>query len=65
MTLKQETLSWLEALPEESPKWQELHDEFEMLRSLDAAEEDIRAGRVHSTGEVRRIMQEKWARRDS
>lgn len=65
MTLKQETLSWLTDLPDESPKWKELHDEFQMVRSLDDAEADIRAGRVHSPEEVRRVMQEKWAHRDS
>jgi hypothetical protein len=65
MTLKQETLSWLTDLLDESPKWKELHDEIQMVRSLDDAEADIRAGRVHSTEEVRRVMQAKWAHRDS
>ena len=65
MTLKQETLSWLTDLPAESPKWKELHDEFQMVRSLDDAEADIRSGRLHSPEEVRRVMQEKWAHRDS
>ena len=37
MNLKQETLGWLAELPDESPRWRELHDEIALVRSLDAA----------------------------
>lgn len=65
MNLKQETLGWLAELPEESPRWRELHDEIALVRSLEAAEDDIRAGRVYSPDEVNQAMREKWATRNT
>ena len=65
MTLKQQTLGWLVELPEESPKWRELHDDLRLIRAIEEAEEAVREGRVHSPAEVRRVMEEKWARQRS
>ncbi len=65
MNLKQETLGWLAELPDESPRWRELHDEIALVRSLAAAEDDIRAGRVHTPNEVTLAMREKWTTRNT
>ena len=55
MNLKQETLEWLA----------ELRDEIALIRSLEAAEDDIRAGRVYPPDEVTLAMRRKWAARNS
>ena len=65
MNLKQETLGWLAELPDESPRWRELRDEIALIRSLEAAEDDIRAGRVYPPDEVTLAMRRKWAARNS
>ena len=65
MNLKQETLGWLAELPDESPRWRELHDEIALVRSLEAAEDDILARRVYSPDEVTLAMREKWATRNT
>ena len=65
MSTKQQTLSWLAELPEDSPAWQELHDNARLLRDIAVAEEDVRHGRVKSLAEVRQILEGKWALRRS
>jgi hypothetical protein len=65
MSTKQQTLSWLAELPEESPAWRELHDDARLLRELAVAEEDVRSGRETPLAEARALLQQKWAQRRS
>jgi Spy/CpxP family protein refolding chaperone len=65
MSVKEETLSWLGDLPEESPKWSELHEELRLLRAIERAEADVQAGRVFTPEQVRQTFEEKWAKRRS
>lgn len=65
MSTKQQTLSWLTELPDESPAWRELHDEARMLRDIAAAEEDVRNGRERPLAEAIEVLEQKWNQRRS
>lgn len=65
MSTKQQTLSWLAELPEESEAWRELHDEARLLRDIAAAEEDVRSGRERPLAEAKKLLEQKWAHRHS
>lgn len=52
MSTKQQTLSWLTELPDESLAWRELHDDARMLRDIAAAEQDVRNGRERPLAEA-------------
>ncbi|SKA84195.1 hypothetical protein SAMN02745166_00988 [Prosthecobacter debontii] len=52
MSTKQQTLSWLAELPDESPVWRELHEDARLLRDIAAAEEDVRNGRERPLAEI-------------
>jgi hypothetical protein len=61
MSTKQQTLSWLAELPDESPAWQELHDDARLLRDIALAEEDVRHGRERPLSEAKQLLEQKWA----
>ena len=65
MSTKQQTLSWLAELPEDSPVWRELHDDARLLRDIAAAEEDIRSGRERPLAQARELLTQKWTLRRS
>lgn len=65
MSTKQQTLSWLAELPEESSAWRELHDDARLLRDIAAAEDDVRNGRERPLSEARELLEQKWAQRRS
>lgn len=65
MSTKEQTLSWLAELPEDSPAWRELHDNARMLRDIAAAEDDVRNGRERPLAEARELLVNKWAQRRS
>lgn len=65
MSTKQQTLSWLAELPEESSAWRELHDDARLLRDIAAAEDDVRNGRERPLAEARELLEQKWAQRRS
>jgi hypothetical protein len=65
MSTKQQTLSWLAELPEESSAWHELHDDARLLRDIAAAEDDVRNGRERPLAEARELLEQKWAMRRS
>lgn len=65
MSTKQQTLSLLAELPEDSSAWRELHDDARLLRDIAAAEEDVRHGRERPLAEVRELLEQKWAQRRS
>jgi hypothetical protein len=63
VSTKQQTLSWLAELPEDSPAWRELHDDARLLRDIAAAEEDVRHGRERPLAEARELLTQKWTQR--
>lgn len=65
MSTKQQTLSWLAELPEESSAWRELHDDARLLRDIAAAEDDVRNGRERPLAEAKELLEHKWAQRRS
>ena len=65
MNTKEQTLSWLAELPEESSAWRELHDDARLLRAIAAAEEDVRKGRERPLAEAREVLEQKWTQRRS
>lgn len=65
MSTKQQTLSWLAELPEDSPAWRELHDDARLLRDIAAAEEDVRHGRERPLAQARELLNQKWTLRRS
>ncbi len=65
MSTKEQTLSLLAEVPEESAAWRELHDDARLLRAIAAAEEDVRNGRVIPLSEVRELLEQKWTQRRS
>jgi hypothetical protein len=65
MSTKQQTLSWLAELPDDSSAWRELHDDARLLRDIAAAEEDVRSGRETPLAEARALLEQKWAQRRS
>lgn len=56
MSTKQQTLSWLAELPEDSSAWRELHDDARLLRDIAEAEENVRNGRELPLFEVRELL---------
>ena len=65
MSTKEQTLSWLAELPEDSPAWSKLHDDARLLRDIAVAEEDVRNGRERPLAEARELLEHKWAQRRS
>lgn len=65
MSTKEQTLSWLAELPEESPAWRELHDDARLLRDIAAAEDDVRNGRELPLAKAKEMLEHKWAQRRS
>lgn len=65
MSTKEQTLSWLAELPEDSPAWRELHDDARLLRDISLAEEDVRNGRERTLAEAKELLEHKWAQRRS
>lgn len=65
MNLKEQALSWLAEVPADSPAWRQLRDEARLLRDVAQAEDDVRAGRLHSMEEVKAQFETKWAARRS
>jgi hypothetical protein len=65
MSTKQQTLSWLAELPEESAAWRKLHDDARLLRDIAVAEDDVRNGRERPLVEVKELLEQKWAQRRS
>jgi hypothetical protein len=65
MSTKEQTLSWLAELPEDSPAWRELHDDARLLRDIAVAEDDVRNGRERPLAEARELLEHKWAQRRS
>lgn len=65
MSTKQQTLSWLAELPDDSLAWRELHDEARLLRDIAAAEDDVRHGRERPLSEARELLEQKWTQRRS
>jgi|GEM_PF-1272052 len=65
MSTKQQTLSWLAELPDESPAWRELHDDARLLRDIAAAEDDVRNGRERPLSEAKQLLEKKWTQRRS
>jgi hypothetical protein len=63
VSAKQQTLSLLAELPEESPAWRELHDDARLLHDIAAAEEDVRNGRERPLAEARELLTQKWTLR--
>jgi hypothetical protein len=65
MSTKEQTLSWLAELPEDSPAWHKLHDDARLLRDIAVAEVDVRNGRKRPLAEARELLEHKWAQRRS
>lgn len=65
MSTKEQTLSLLAALPEDSSAWRELHDDARLLRDIAAAEDDVRHGRERPLAEAKELLEHKWAQRRS
>lgn len=65
MSTKEQSLSCLDELPEDSLVWLDLHDDARLLRDLAAAEDDVRNGRERPLGEARELLEHKWAQRRS
>ncbi len=65
MSTKEQTLSLLAELPEDSLAWRELHDDARLLRDIAAAEEDVRNGRERPLAAARELLEQKWAQRRS
>jgi len=65
MSTKEQTLSWLAELPEDSPAWRELHDDARLLRDIAAAENDVRNGRERPLAEAMELLEHKWTQRRS
>lgn len=65
MSLKEQTLTLLAEVPDESPAWQDLRDDAQLLHALAAAETDVRNGRLHSMADVEKHFRDKWERRRS
>lgn len=61
MTPKEKTLKVLATMPEDS-SFQELEQEVKIVAALEAAEEDVRSGRVVSHEEAKRRFA-KWISR--
>lgn len=60
MSTKEQTLSWLAELPEDSSAWRELHEDARLLRDIAVAEDDVRNGRERSLAEARELLEQKW-----
>jgi hypothetical protein len=60
MSTKEQTLSLLDELPEESAAWRELHDDARLLRDIAAAEDDVRNGRERPLAEARQLLEQMW-----
>ena len=65
MSTKEQTLSWLAELPEDSSAWRELHDDARLLRDIAVAEDDVRHGRERPLAEAKELLEQKWAQRRS
>ena len=65
VSTKEQTLSLLEDLPEDSFAWHELHEDARLLRDLAVAEADVRGGRVRSLADARQLFEQKWKKRRS
>lgn len=65
MSTKEQTLSLLAELPEESLAWRDLHDDARLLRDIAAAEDDVRNGRERPLAEAKQLLEQKWAQRRS
>lgn len=63
MSTKQQTLSLLAELPEDSSAWRELHEDARLLRDIEAAEDDVRNGRERSLVEARELLEHKWVQK--
>jgi hypothetical protein len=50
-------------VPEESPAWNDLHENAKLLRAITKAEDDVRSGRERSSQEAREHFEKKWAER--
>lgn len=60
MSTKEKALACLETLPAEAEAWQSLWEDALRFQAIAQAEEDIRAGKVHSPADVRHQFEEKW-----
>ena len=58
VSTKQQSLSWLAELPEESSAWRELHDDARLLRDIAAAEDDVRNGRESLLAVARELLEQ-------
>lgn len=63
ISTKQQTLSWLAELPEDSSAWRELHDDARLIQDIVDAEEDMRNWLERSLSEARELLEQKWTQR--
>ena len=63
MSLKEQTLLLLEAVPDDSSAWSKLHEDARLLQAIAEAEADVRDGRMHSLADVNQHFEAKWENR--
>ena len=63
MSLNEQTLTWLEEVPEDSEAWRQLATDAQLLHMIAAAEAEVRAGKVVDLDEVTQRVEAKWKAR--
>ena len=65
MSVKETVHRLIDELPDDSPWLLDLYEQARLKKALDEAEEDIKAGRVHTIEEVRARHAERCRQRAS
>jgi hypothetical protein len=65
MSVKETIHKWVDSFPDDHPYLCELYEQARLSLAIDEAEKDIAEGRVYTLEEVKRMTEEKWAKRRS
>ena len=63
--MKETIHQWVDSFPDDHPGLRELHEEARLSLAIDEAEKDLAEGRVYTLEEVKKMTEEKWAKRRS
>jgi len=65
MSVKETIHQWIDSIPDDAPGLRELYEEAQLDLAIDEAEKSIAEGRVFTLEEMKRKMEEKWAKKRS
>ncbi len=65
MTVKETIHQWVESFPEDHPGLRELYEHARLDLAIGEAEKSLAEGRSYTLEQIKRMTEEKWAKRRS